>query len=174
MGFDNPAVDARFGYRPNEAWNFGVSAGEGPYFRTEAERTLPRGRDIDDYREFVVGQDASFALHHFQLWAEFYEARFVVPRVGNADTFAYYLEAKYKFTPQLFGAIRWNQQIFGKIDTRSGGDIRWSQNLAKIDVAAGYRFSSHTQLKMQYSFQAQTTGPGDNNHTLAAQFTVRF
>jgi len=173
-GFNDPSVNARLGFRPNQVWNFGVSAGEGPYLRPEAERTLPRGRDLDDYREFVFGQDASFALHHLQLWAEFYEARFEVPRVGDADTFAYYLEAKYKFTPQLFGALRWNQQIFSKIDTGMGGSIRWSQNLAKIDLAAGYRFTSHTQLKMQYSFQQETTGPGDDNHIFAAQFTVRF
>jgi len=174
MGFDQPTFNARVGFRPDQAWNFGVSAGEGAYFRPEAERTLPRGRDIDDYREFVLGQDVSFALHHLQLWAEFYEARFEVPRVGDADTFAYYLEAKYKFTPQWFGAVRWNQQIFSKIDNGTGGSIRWSQNLAKIDIAAGYRFTSHTQLKMQYSFQSETTGPQDNNHILAAQFTVRF
>jgi hypothetical protein len=173
-GFDDPSVNARVGFRPNQVWNFGLSAGEGAYFRPEAERTLPRGRDIDDYREFVLGQDASFALHHIQIWAEFYEARFEVPRVGDADTFAYYLEAKYKFTPQLFGALRWNQQIFSKIDNGMGGSIRWSQNLAKIDLAAGYRFTSHTQLKMQYSFQQETTGPGDDNHIFAAQFTVRF
>jgi hypothetical protein len=173
-GFDDPSVNARVGFRPNQVWNFGVSAGEGPYLRPEAERTLPRGRDLDDYREFVFGQDVSFALHHLQLWAEFYEARFEVPRVGDADTFAYYLEAKYKFTPQLFGALRWNQQIFNKIDNGMGGSIRWSQNLAKIDLAAGYRFTSHTQLKLQYSFQQETTGPGDDNHIFAAQFTVRF
>jgi hypothetical protein len=173
-GFDDPSLNARLGFRPNQVWNFGVSAGEGPYLRPEVERTLPRGRDLDDYREFVSGQDASFALHHLQLWAEFYEARFEVPRVGDADTFAYYLEAKYKFTPQLFGALRWNQQIFSKIDNGMGGSIRWSQNLAKIDLAAGYRFTSHTQLKMQYSFQQETTGPGDDNHIFAAQFTVRF
>ncbi len=173
-GFDDPSVNARVGFRPNQVWNFAVSAGEGPYLRPEAERTVPRGRDLDDYREFVLGQDVSFALHHLQLWAEFYEARFEVPRVGDADTFAYYLEAKYKFTPQLFGALRWNQQIFSKIDNGMGGSIRWSQNLAKIDLAAGYRFTSHTQLKMQYSFQQETTGPGDHNHIFAAQFTVRF
>ena len=32
--------------------------------------------------------------------------------MGNADTFAYYLEGKYKFTPQFFAALRWNQQLF--------------------------------------------------------------
>jgi hypothetical protein len=173
-GFDDPSFNARVGFRPNQTWNVGVSAGEGAYFRPEAEPTLPRGRSIDDYREFVLGQDISFALHHLQVWAEFYEARFEVPRVGDAETFAYYLEAKYKFTPQLFGALRWNQQIFCNIDNGAGASIRWGQDLAKIDLAAGYRFTSHTQLKLQYSFQQETAGPGDANHIFAAQFTVRF
>jgi predicted porin len=135
---------------------------------------LPSGRDIGDYREFVLGQDVSFAWHHLQLWAEFYEARFEVPRVGDADTFAYYLEAKYKFTPQLFGAFRWNQQLFGNVSDGTGGQLHWGQDLGRIDVAAGYRFTSHTQLKLQYSFQQETSGPRDDNHLIAAQLTVRF
>ena len=75
-GFEYPTFSGRLGYRPNEAWNFGFSASEGPYFRREAEATLPPGRDIGDYREFVLGQDASFAWRHLQVWVEFYEARF--------------------------------------------------------------------------------------------------
>jgi hypothetical protein len=173
-GFENPTFSARAGFRPNEAWNFGFSASEGAYFRREAEPTLPPGRDIGDYKEFVLGQDVSFAWHHVQVWAEFYEARFEVPRVGNADTFAYYVEAKYKFTPQFFGAIRWNQQLFGTINDGNGHDIRWSPDLGRIDIAAAYRFTSHMQLKLQYDYQHETTGPGDDNHLLAAQFTVRF
>jgi hypothetical protein len=105
---------------------------------------------------------------------EFYEARFEVPRVGDADTFAYYFEAKYKFTPRVFGALRWNQQLFDKVSNGTGGRVRWSEDLGRIDIAAGYRFTSHTQLKLQYSFQQETTGPRDDNHMLAAQFTVRF
>lgn len=173
-GFDSPTFSTRVGFRPNEAWNFGFSASEGPYFRDEAQSTLPPGRDIGDYREFVLGQDASFAWRHLQMWVEFYEARFQVPRVGDADTFAYYIEAKYKFTPQFFGAIRWNQQLFGDVSNGSRQTIRWSPDLARIDIAVAYRFTSHTQLKLQYDYQHETTAPGDDNHLLAAQFTVRF
>ncbi len=172
--FEHPTFNARVGFRPNEAWNFGLSASEGTYFRPEAESTLPPGRDIDDYREFVLGQDASFARRHLQVWAEFYEARFEVPRVGNADTFAYYIEAKYKFTPQFFGALRWNQQLFGNVDNPMGQSVRWSQDLGRIDIAAAYRFTPHVQLKLQYGFQHETTGEGDDNHLVAAQFTIRF
>ena len=174
MDFDNPTVSGRLGFRPNEMWTFGFSASDGAYFRPESEPTLPRDRDIGDYRELVLGQDASFAWHHLQLWAEFYEARFEVPRVGNADTFAYYLEAKYKFTPQLFGALRWNQQLFGNVNDGTGGQVRWSQDLGRIDVSTGYRFTAHTQVKLQYSFQQETTGPRLDNHLVAAQFTLRF
>ena len=173
-GFDHPTFSGRVGFRPNQIWNFGLSASDGPYFRSEAEQTLPPGRSIGDYREFVLGQDAGFAWHHLQLWAEFYEARFEVPRVGDADTFAYYFEAKYKFTPQLFGALRWNQQLFSSISEGAGGQVRWSEDLWRIDAAAGYRLTSHIQLKLQYSFQQETTGPHDDNHLIAAQLTVRF
>jgi len=173
-GFDHPTFSGRVGFRPNQIWNFGLSASDGPYFRPEAEQTLPPGRGIGDYREFVLGQDASFAWHHLQLWAEFYETRFEVPRVGDADTFAYYFEAKYKFTPQLFGALRWNQQLFSNIPDGAAGQVRWSPDLWRIDAAAGYRFTSHIQLKLQYSFQQETTGPHDDNHLIAAQLTVRF
>src|SRR5881409_1417156 len=47
-GFDNPTFSSRLGFRPNEAWNFGFSGSEGPYFRREAESSLPPGRDISD------------------------------------------------------------------------------------------------------------------------------
>jgi hypothetical protein len=173
-GFENPTFSSRIGFRPNEAWNFGLSASEGPYFRREAEPTLPPGRDIDDYREFVLGQDASFAWRHLQVWAEFYEARFEVPHVGDADTFAYYFEAKYKFIPQFFAALRWNQQLFGTVSDDHGHDVRWSPDLGRIDVAAAYRFTPHAQLKLQYGFQHETTGEEADNHLVAAQFTIRF
>src|SRR5881398_4063772 len=43
-GFDHPTFSGRIGFRPNQIWNFGLSASDGPYFRPEAEQTLPPGR----------------------------------------------------------------------------------------------------------------------------------
>ena len=174
MGFEQPTFSARVGFRPTEPWNLGVSVSDGAYFRREAQPTLPAGRDTDDYREFVLGQDISYAVRHLQLWAEFYEARFEVPRAGDADTFAYYFEAKYKFAPQWFAALRWNQQFFSNIDNRAGRGLPWGPDLARIELAAGYRFTSHTQIKVQYSYQHETSGTEDDNHLIATQFTVRF
>ena len=154
IGFENPTVSTRLGFRPNQMWNFGFSASDGAYFRPEAQPTLPMGRDIGDYHQRVLAQDIGFAWRHFQFWAEFFEARYEVPGVGDADLFAYYLEAKYKFTPQFFGAVRWNQQFFADVpDLRRGGRAPWGHDLWRADLAAGYRFTPHTQLKIQYNIE---------------------
>ena len=173
-GFAHPAYAARVGYRPNEAWNLGLSYSRGPYMRPEAVPTLPAGRGVGRYQESMIAQDISYARGHFQFWAEFYEVRFQVPIVGKADTFGYYLEAKYKFTPQFYGALRWNQQIFSDIPDGAGGQTPWGRDIWRIDSAVGYRFTPHTQLKLQYNFQHETNGARDFGHTFASQFTLRF
>jgi hypothetical protein len=171
QGFEHPTLSGRLGFRPNQMWNFGLSASGGPYFSSEARPTLPRGRSIGDYRELVLAQDASFAWHHFQLWAEFFETRFEVPRIGNADTFAYYLEARYKITPQLFGALRWNQQLFGTV--RDGTErTQWGGDTWRVDAAAGYRFTNYLQAKVQYSFTGTEFERGNN--LVALQLTLKF
>jgi hypothetical protein len=104
-GFEDPTFSGRAGFRPNEMWNLGFSASAGPYLLDNARR-LPAGRDIGDYRPFVLAQDISFAWRRFQLWAEVFQSRFQVPDIGDADTLSYYIEAKYKITPQLFAALR--------------------------------------------------------------------
>ena len=174
IDFAHPAYAARIGYRPSAAWNFGVSFSRGPYLLPEARPTLPAGRGIGDYQESLLAQDVSYARGHFQFWAEFYEVRFQVPGIGKVDTFGYYLEAKYKFTPQLFGALRWNQQAFSDIPDGAGGTIPWGRDIWRIDAAVGYRFTPHTQLKLQYNLQHETSGVRDVGHTFASQFTLKF
>ena len=172
--WQHPTFSGRLGYRSDERWNFGFSASTGTYLRASAQPTLPAGHGLDDYREVVFGQDISYAWHYFQFWAECYEARFEIPRVGPADTFAYYLEAKYKFTPQFFGALRWNQQCFGDIPDGAGGQVRWGRNLWRIDLAPCYRLTPHTQIKLQYSLQHEDAGSREYTRQFAAQFVMRF
>ena len=173
-GLEHPTFSGRLGFRPNEMWTLGFSASNGPYLQPEAESSLARGHSIDDYREIVLGQDIRFAWHHIQLWAESYEVRFKIPNVGDVDTFAYYLEAKYKITPQLFGALRWNQQIFSNVLDGRRNLATWSRDVWRIDSAIGYRFTAHTQLKLQYSLQHEDSGPREYGHMVATQLTLRF
>ena len=174
MHWRHPTVSGRIGFVPNPMWNLGVSASDGVYLRPEARPTIAPGLRFGDFRQTVFGQDLSFAWHHLQLWAEVYEARFAVPRVGNADTFSYYVEAKYKITPQWFGALRWNEQFYGRISNGAAGSVRWGSDVWRADVASGYRFTPHLQLKVQYSLQHEEDGPRDFIHVWSAQLLLRF
>ncbi|MGH7938205.1 MAG: hypothetical protein ACREFG_06840, partial [Chthoniobacterales bacterium] len=172
-GFDNPTYSAHLAFRPDERWNFGLSGSAGPYLTVAAQPTLPPSRDIGDYRELLLAQDVSFAWHHLQLWAEFFETRFEVPRIGNADTFSYYIEAKYQITPQLFGAFRWNHQLYGTI--RDGTTrTQWGNDMERIDTALGYRFTNYLQLKLQYSLSHRDAAFQEGEHLFGAQLTLKF
>ena len=173
-GFENPTFSGRIGFRPNASWNFGLSASTGAYMRPESIKTLPAGSRFSDFHQTLIGQDVGFAWHHWQLWAEAYEVRFEVPRVGNADLLVWYVEAKYKFSTRWFAAVRWNQEQFATVDNGAGGHEAWGSDLWRADFALGFRPSAHTQIKLQYSVQRTYSGPSESSQTIAGQFTVRF
>ena len=184
--WDTPAFSARIAVSPDERWKLGLSGSEGPYLRQSAVSTLPPGRPLSTYREIVLGEDVSFAWHHFQAWAEMYEARFEIPAVANADTLAYYLEAKVKLTPQFSWALRWNQQLYGTVFVpqfvSSGGSLppvpahrsAWGRDLWRMDAAPAYRLTAHIQLKLQASIEEGDADSRGVIGMLATQLTVRF
>ena len=174
-GFSHPTVSGRLGYRPDEAWNIGVSSSVGTYLSPVAAPTVAPFTSLGDYRSILLGQDVSYAWHHWQLWAEMFETRYEIPDVGNADCLAYYIEAKYKFTPQLFGALRWNQEVFNQVPDDDGDLYPWSDDIWRIDAALTYRFTANMQAKLQYSFMRLFDGDdSEYEHFVALQFTVRF
>lgn len=172
--FDYPTTTGRLGFRPSASWNLGVSGSVGPYLISPAERTLPAGRDLSDYFQESVSADLSYSHHHWQLWAEIFASRFEVPNVGGADSISGYVEAKYKFTAQLFGALRWNQQLFGDVANGRGGQEPWDRDLWRIDSALGYRFSQHLQAKVQYSYTHEQGKLQQGEQLVAAQVTLKF
>lgn len=174
LGWEHPTVGGRVGFRPNAAWNFGISGSHGTYLLPAADATLPAGTDRGDFAQTTLAADANWSWRHWQVWAELFASRFDVPRVGNADSLAYYLEAKYKFTPSLFGALRWNQQFFGTVPDGAGGMAAWDRDLWRVDSALGWRFTRHLQAKLQYSYSHQRGNLQQGEQLFAAQFTVKF
>jgi hypothetical protein len=172
--WQNPTFSGRVALVPSAMWTIGLSASEGPYLDPSAAAGLPAGLGLDRYREEVLAQDVAFAWHHFQAWAEVFEARFDVPEVGAADTEAYYLEGRYAFTPQFFGSLRWNQQFFTPMALASGRTGAWGRDTWRIDVGPAYRFTPHVQVKLQFSVEHQDADLGPWSHLVAVQLTSRF
>ena len=171
---ERPTVSARLGWRPGPSWNLGFSASRGEYLDRSDHPRIPAGLSRHDYRQTVLAHDLSYAWHHFQFWGEFYAARFAVPRVADVDTLAYYLEAKYRFTPQFSGAVRWNQQWFGEVTNQAGVLLPAGRQTWRVDVAPTYRLTTQVQLKLQYSLQHDRPARERYTQSLSAQLTVRF
>jgi hypothetical protein len=169
-----PSVSGRLGFRPTPDWNHGVSFSVGPYLTTEASDELPSGKTISDYFQYTLDYDVSYSLRRWQLWGEVFLSRFEVPNVGNADLIAYYLEVKYKITSGLYAAARWNQELFAKINDGLGDQVPWGNDMYRIDLALGYRFTRHLQTKLQYSFGHRNASLQQGEQLVAAQVTVKF
>lgn len=170
----DPTVTGRLGWRPSAAWNFGVSGSLGSYLRRSARGTLPPGKDISDYLQVTAGQDFSFAHKKLQLWAEYYWSQFEIPFVGQANSFSYYLEGKYKLNDVFFLGSRWNQQFFGDVEDGSGGKKTWSRDIFRIDTSLGCRFSRSLQGKVQYSFNHRKGDKQQGENLLTAQLTLKI
>ncbi|MBM3876083.1 MAG: hypothetical protein FJ386_05100 [Verrucomicrobia bacterium] len=170
-GFDHTTVAGRLGWRPNAAWNLGASVSEGAYL--DQRTVTPAGTSAGDFRQTVIGQDISYARHGWQVWAEVIASRFEVPNVGNADSLAYFVEAKRKLGANHFAAVRWNQMVFDKVPTPAGPQP-WDNDVWRVDTAFGWRLSRHVQGKLQYSFSHQKGTSQQGEQLLAAQVTLRF
>jgi hypothetical protein len=173
-GWEHPTFSGRLAHTPNAAWNYGVSASHGSYLLPAAEATLPAGYGRGSYRQTTIGTDFSWSHHGWQVWGEAMVARFQVPRVGNADTFTWFLETKYKITPNLSAAVRLNQQLFDTVPDGAGGDQHWDRNIYRVDTALAYRFTRHTQAKLQYSLLHENGPIQQGEQLFAAQLTVKF
>ena len=173
LGWEYPTVSGRLDYRPNAAWNVGASFSHGTYLLPAAESSLG-GKSLGDFNQTTVGSDLSYAWHHWQFWAEAMASRFEVPNVGDAETIAYYLETKYKITPRVFGALRWNQQFFDKVPDAADVLQRWDRDQWRIEAALGYRFDRNLQAKLQYGYSHQKGTLQQGEQQVAAQITVKF
>lgn len=172
--WQHPTISGRVGWRPNAAWNLGISASSGAYLLDSARTTLPLGASLDDYRQDVIAADLSYAWRHFQLWAEWFQSRFTTATLGAATTRAYYVEARYKFTPRFSAALRWNEQTYGTLPGPTGGRVAWGRDTWRVDVAPTFRLTPHLQFKLQYSWQQHPLGAGQFTHLAGAQLSLRF
>jgi hypothetical protein len=155
-------------------WNLGLSISEGEYLDRSPHDRIPAGFSRHDYRETVIAQDLAFAWRHFQLWAEVYAARFRVPLMKDLDTVAGYVEAKYRFSPRFSTAVRWNQQYFGTVTNAAARTVHWGRQVWRLDVAPAWRFTSNTQLKLQFSVRHESPAREDLTRLLGVQLNVRF
>lgn len=174
VGYGAPTFTGRLAWRPNLAWTFGLSASDGPYLGPDAAASLGGGVIANSFHQSLVLGDASFEWRHWQIWGEWIFAQFEVPFDTTVHTTAYFLEARYKFTPRFSAAVRWNEQSFAPVRRPGRPPDEWGEDQWRIDWAGTWRFNAHSQIQVEVDWRhggAQLDGAGLN---YAARVTVRF
>jgi hypothetical protein len=187
-GFNYPTFTGRAGFRPDAAWNLGVSASTGSYISQAAydrfSNTSKAGSSIGESRQNVVGTDISYAHGPIELWSEFAWSQYEVPdakagkSVGNIGAYSYFIESKWKFMPQFWLSGRWNQQLYSNVTPATGpgagSETPWYNNLWRADACLGFKINRYTQFKVQYSYteEAGDVDPGQN--LFAVELVIQF
>ncbi|HRI16345.1 MAG TPA: hypothetical protein PLX89_25415 [Verrucomicrobiota bacterium] len=174
QGWSSPTVTTRVGWRPAPAWNIGISGSGGAYLLPSAVPTLPAGTSLNDFPQFTTGLDVSWSRQRWQIWSELFLSRFDVPNVGNADLLGWYAETKYKVTTHLWAAARMNVMVFGEVPDGLGGEAQWDNKAWRLDLALGWRFNQHWQMKVQYSYGREQSPGVQGNSLFAGQITLKF
>ncbi len=180
-GFRYPTLSGRVGLRPNAAWTIGLSASSGVYLRRDAADLSPRTLDPGDARETVVAADVRWARHKLEVWSELFATRYGVPILrdtptdaDHADAVAWYVEARWRFLPTAWAALRWNQQFFGDVPDGQGGERAWDRDAWRADLGVGWRPLRWAQAKIQYAWRRNRGPQQQGEQMVVAQATVRF
>ena len=170
--FSNPTVTGRVGVRPDAAWEVGVSGSGGSYLTANPRAT--GSLDAWDATQTVIGGDLSWAHGPLQVWAEAAWSQWRVPNLEPADAWTYFVESKWKFSPGLWLAGRWNQQLYGDYGAVGGGTTSWGDDTWRIDACIGLKLDRLMQFKLQYSHMDQEGYSQQSPDLFAIQLVMEF
>lgn len=145
--FGDPLIAARFGYRPDAAWAFGLSASHGPYLNAGYRGELGRG----DFNQSLIGLDLRWSHRNWIVSGEAFFSTYDA-LTEDLQTFSYYVQARYKAAPGLWFAGRFGQTLSNEITVPSGGQAPWSPELLRAEISLGWRITPELLLKTQYAY----------------------
>jgi hypothetical protein len=169
--FSHPTITGRIGYRPDAAWAFGISGSHGTYLRKDAEITLAGNERRADFAYTIVGADARWSHHQFQVLGEIMASRAHTTVAGDLDALSYYVEGRWKVNSTLFLAARW-AQIWNEDFFADGlsGPRSYDRQISRVTAAAGFRITREVLVKAEYSY----SGGDANENAVALGLGFRF
>lgn len=166
--FQDPVYYGRAAFKPDISTKIGVSYSRGPY-----EKGIT-GFDEAKAPQQIVGFDVEWSEGDLDLHAEVFLNSFRVPAAGNLVSWSWYVEAKYQFTPGLFGAARVGQMIFDEITGPDGASRPWDRDVTRYEIGAGYAFTRNTFMKTSIQFNETSGGREPDDWMWSTQFGFTF
>jgi hypothetical protein len=181
-----PSVDgvqtmARIGYVPVPEVRLGVSGGIGPYIGGPNRDTGITVRDFPgdagDYDQRLLGWDAEITHGKLLFFSEGYVSTWEAPLVAEDLTATTaYVEGRYDFLPEWFGAVRVDGLRFSEIsDPASPGTTTgWDDDVLRIESSLTYRWARELQIRGGWQHTRFLTGGESPVDLFALQIRAVF
>lgn len=173
---------ARLGAEPVPGLRLGVSGGFGPYvagqsYDDEILATSFPG-EADDYDQITLGFDLEYSRGKARFFSEGYISTWEAPLVAQDLTLkGGYLEGRYDFRPEWFGAVRVGAMFFGDISSASDGSgpqTGWDDDVLRVELSFTYRMARELQLQLGWQHTEFITGNDAAEDLLAVQLRAVF
>lgn len=126
----------------------GLSYNRAPYLAESAALLLPANRSIADYTQQLIGAEITATRGFVEIRGELLHDTWQTPRVmEDPIEVSYYLEGKFKLSPGMFAAIRFNEMRFNEIPRSNGISEPWDYTIRRWQLAGGYRVTEHFEAR---------------------------
>lgn len=173
---------ARLGAEPVPGLRLGISGGFGPYiagpsFDDEILATSFPG-EAEDYDQLMLGFDLEYSRGKARLFSEGYVSTWEAPLVAQELTVkGGYVEGRYDFLPEWFGAVRVGAMFFSDISAASdgsGAQAGWDDDVLRVESSLTYRMARELQIQLGWQHTDFLTGSEAAEDLLAIQLRAVF
>ena len=179
---DGVQVLARIGIEPAPGLRLGVSGSSGSYIggpsRDPGILATSFPGEPTDYPQRMVGFDFELSRGKARLFSEWYVSTWDAPLVAQDLTVkGGYVEGRYDFLPQWFGAVRVGAMFFGDISVSSDGSgpqSGWDDDVFRVESSLTHRLARELQLQVGWQHNEFLTGVDEPEDLLAVQVRAVF
>jgi len=171
---DGKQILGRARVRPHPSFAAGFSAASGPYLDREVAPFLG-GKDLEGFRQTVVGGDAEFARGHLLLYGEGAWSRWESPNIPEPlDAYSGFIEARYRLWPGLYLAGRLDRMGFSSVEGPGGQPEPWDYPLSRAEFGVGYSFEKLVLFKVVGQLNRFDESDELDEDIIAFQIAVHF
>jgi predicted porin len=126
---------------PVTGLTLGGSFARGEWLDREVMDLLPT--DTEGFSQTAFGADVEYSRDYWLIRSELVWSRWELPFAAtatsaNLDSLAVWIEARYRLTPRVFVAGRFDRLTFSRIADGSSPPIRWEAPVTRVEGDIGY------------------------------------
>ncbi len=151
-GDDTPGQTTlgRLGIVPTAGVRVGASGAYGTWMPDWFAYTLPPGRTLRDYHEWIAMSDVELSRGPLELRGEAFLKGWQTQSAGTLRLGGGYAEGRVDAFEGGWLAARWEALRFGDVTPSSGIARPWDDPIDRLEVGAGYRVSRDVRVKLAF------------------------